>query len=327
MVNLEKFMWVKFGWSDYYRGGLVDGNFRWLKEWKKGGPEHIGNEAFNFMPDADGTYYCHVPPQAKTGAPSLDTGHDWTVVCLAKNPKHKGIHIVGWYENATLHGWQQPNPVAAAAGKDDWLYSITSQSVYFVPPEQRTDPFSDASIKQGKYSYLTGPGVRATDNKERVFNLLLSRLSDLSNVAIHNPTPDTVPDPENSPDPLGGLGTAEHRKKVELAAEKAVVAYYKADGFSRKRVAQFNLGYDYIFTKGEAVHYVEVKGTSGPDSRFFLTRNEEKIRSKPGWRLGMVTDALKDPKVTIYDNRAFKKAFDLEPLVYTGRPIFEPKDE
>jgi hypothetical protein len=41
----------------------------------------------------------------------------------------------------------------------------------------------------------------------------------------------------------------------------------------------------------------------------------------------MVTDALTKPKVTIYDNRAFKQVFDLEPYVFIGRRIVEPKDD
>ncbi len=29
---MKKNLWVKFGWSEYYRGGAVDGNFGWLNE-------------------------------------------------------------------------------------------------------------------------------------------------------------------------------------------------------------------------------------------------------------------------------------------------------
>ncbi len=53
----------------------------------------------------------YVPPQSKKYAPWNDDSHGWTVVCLAKNPKYKGVHIVGWYENATLHGeWPRSTP-------------------------------------------------------------------------------------------------------------------------------------------------------------------------------------------------------------------------
>jgi hypothetical protein len=29
---MKKILWVKFGWSEYYRGGPVDGKFGWLNE-------------------------------------------------------------------------------------------------------------------------------------------------------------------------------------------------------------------------------------------------------------------------------------------------------
>ncbi|CDL84198.1 hypothetical protein XSR1_410004 [Xenorhabdus szentirmaii DSM 16338] len=97
---MKKILWVKFGWSNDYCGGPVDGNFYWLDDNK----EKRGNEAFNFAPESDGTYYCYVPPQTGKYALSNNDPDGWTVICLAKNPKYPGIHIVGWYEDATLHG-------------------------------------------------------------------------------------------------------------------------------------------------------------------------------------------------------------------------------
>ncbi|MGH7085843.1 MAG: hypothetical protein ACREFN_12720, partial [Acetobacteraceae bacterium] len=118
---MNKILWVKFAWSDFYRGGPVDGNFAWLNEQPGEANKRPGHEAFNFMPTPDGTYYCYVPPQAGGSAPSNQSDDGWTVVCLAKHPRHKGIHVVGWYENARLIGdWQKPNPVAASAGNKDW---------------------------------------------------------------------------------------------------------------------------------------------------------------------------------------------------------------
>ncbi len=325
VTDFSKVLWVKFGWSDWYRGGPVDGNFGWLKAQKGKKDEGRGHEAFNFAPGSDGTYHCYVPPQGQGYAPSNYDPKGWTVICLAKNPKHKGVHIVGWYENAELIGeWKNPNP---SAWDGDWSYCITTKSAFFVPPEQRNDPFSDISVRQSKYSFLAGPDVEASDNKRRVLVLLKHKLVALRSVAVHNPNADSAPDPETGPDPLSGFGTPEQRKKVEEAAERAVVAHYKAKGFGEKRVAHLNCGYDYVFTKQTTVHHVEVKGTSLADSRFFLTRNENNGRADPMWRLGMVTDALtKRLKVTIYDNRAFKQAFDLEPYVFIGRRIVEPKD-
>ena len=326
---MKKVLWVKFGWSDYYRGGPVDGNFSHLADKGK-----VGHEAYNFQPAADSTYYCYVPPQ-NGSAPGNPDPTGWTVVCLAKRPKRKGIHIVGWYENATLNGCfrDAPNsrihlPIPGRKRNARWVYCISSKSAYFVPPDERIMPFSHRSVRMGKYSFLRGPGVRTTTNKEAVLTLLERRLRKLKSVAIKNPTGDSTPDPGGDPaDPLGGFGTPDHRMRVEQAAEEAVKKYYCAKGFSSTDVTRENLGFDFIFTKGRTKRHVEVKGTSGEIPRFFFTRNENAYREHehPAWRFAIVTKALKpQPTVRVYNNLQFKKKFELEPYVYTGEPIIRP---
>jgi hypothetical protein len=330
---MKKVLWVKFGWSDYYRGGPVDGNFSWLiknKDAKNGGR---GHEAFNFNPSSNGTYHCYVPPQGKGFAPSNDDSTGWTVVCLARNPKYKGIHVVGWYEDATLHGeWRDPPADLiekrgdAAHPAYDWSYCITSKTAHFVPPEFRTTPFSDPSIRQGKYSFLEGPGVKINDTKRRVMALLERRLEELKSVAVENPSEGNLPDPEiDSVDPLAAFGTPEHRKAVEQAAEKAVIAHFQNDGFACERVTHLPCGHDFVFSKGETTFHVEVKGTASTAPQFFLTRNEHTkgMKSNPDWRLAMVTEALVAPKIVIHDAEGVAKCFELEPYVYLGKLIPE----
>ena len=54
------------------------------------------------------TVYCYVPPHIEVHAPKHPDQTGWTVVCLAKHPKRKGVHIVGWYKDATLLGrWRE----------------------------------------------------------------------------------------------------------------------------------------------------------------------------------------------------------------------------
>jgi hypothetical protein len=97
---LDKIIWVKFGWSPYYQGEDVEGNFTWKTE--EGGELH---EAFNFRIGPRGRYYCYVPPHGKgKNSPGSTDPHGWTVVCFAKRKGISGVHIVGWYENATLKG-------------------------------------------------------------------------------------------------------------------------------------------------------------------------------------------------------------------------------
>ena len=63
---MNKILWVKFGWSAYYQGGDIAGNFAWLNQNRGTENEGRGHEAYNFMPDIDGTYYCYVPHKEVT---------------------------------------------------------------------------------------------------------------------------------------------------------------------------------------------------------------------------------------------------------------------
>ncbi|HEV7416133.1 MAG TPA: DUF3883 domain-containing protein [Tianweitania sediminis] len=333
---MKKVLWVKFAWSDYYRGGPVDGNFGWLKGAKGDRATAPGHEAFNFMP-IRGTYYCYVPPQSKHHAPANEDDTGWTVICLAKNPKHPGVHIVGWYEDATLMGtWLAPPPANPAGDQRvvgsayDWSYCIKSKSAFFVPPEHRTAPFSHSSVRQGKYSFLTGPDVTKTARKSELLRILEKKLVALRLIAVRNPSEKNVPDPElDAADPLTGFGTPEHRKKVEKAAERAVIAFYEARGFVWEDRTKENCGYDFLFTKeGARDLHVEVKGTSGESPRFFLTRNEHSVGYEidPAWRLAMVTRALAEkPVVEIFDAAAVRRAFDLTPYVYIASRVVAPE--
>ncbi len=333
---MKKILWVKFGWSDYYRGGAVDGNFGWLNRQRGKKKEGRGHEAYNFMP-VEGRYYCYVPPQAKKFAPTNADPHGWTVICLAKRPKQKGIHVVGWYENATLIGdWNDPPAGAPTygqgeAGAYDWSYCITSDAVFFVPPQLRDRPFSDPSVRQGKYSFLAGPGVETEGNKSRVLHLLENRLKSLRPVAIRNPDEANAPDPGLDPvDPLKGFGTAEHRKEVETKAEQVVIRHYADRGYSKKRVSYLPCGHDFVFSKKGRHLHVEVKGTASPTPQFFLTRNEfnKGCMSDPDWRLAMVTSALsQSPDVKCYTAKQLSKAFEIDPYVYLGRFLGEPEKD
>ena len=130
-------------------------------------------------------------------------------------------------------------PVSDADPSAGRKYCITSTTAGFVPPEQRTKPFSHPSVRQGKYSFLAGPGLETTPVKNKLRRRLKRRLKKLRPVAIANPTRSTAPDPGAGPaDLLAGFGTPEHRKKAEKAAEKAVKRYHKPKGWKHKSVTK-----------------------------------------------------------------------------------------
>ena len=324
---MKKVMWVKFGWSEYYRGGPVDGNFRWLNE-----GDGEGHEAFNFMPGPDGAYYCYVPPHGPSSAsPSSDDPDGWTVICLAKFPSQKGVHVVGWYENATLMGEQVPRPEYNAGigfRRDvqgtEFSYAIKSDTAFFVPPEARTEPFSHNSVKQAKFSYLVGPDVATTEAKAEVLAILEAELARLKTRAIAQPNPANAPDElEDEIDPMGRFGTPEHRRTVELAAERAATEELELMGYRVVRRSDEKIGYDLqaIPNRGGSELYVEVKGTSGADRRFYMTPKEREFTATDGWRLAMVTDALGNPAVTFFTVKQMEQRFSLQPMVWIGREV------
>lgn len=314
---MSKLLWVKFGWSEFYRGGPVDGNFPFIENGEQ------GHEAWNFLPQNDGSYYCYTPPQGARGTPWNDDPHGWTVVCLAKYPPHKGIHVVGWYEDADLVGEYAVRPTGFDAGGsaplDEYYYTIRSSSVWFVPSEFRSKPFSHASVRQGKYSFLGGPGVEITANKRAVKSILQDRLAHFGDVAIHNPNASNTPDRDNDKiDPLSGFGSPEHRKAVEEAAVKATSRELNRLGYQFESVEKDNIGYDLHATRrtdGSELH-VEVKGTSGSEPRFFMTANEYSYRPAPEWRLAIVVDALTKPEVNLLELREVERKFELKPMVW-----------
>lgn len=335
---MKKVLWVKFGWSEYYRGEPVDGNFGWLKDREGDRKAKPGHEAFNFFPASDDKYYVYVPPQSGTSAPSNPDPHGWTVICLAKNPSHPGVHIVGWFEDATLLGeWREPpddrNSVSTGDARPgyDWSYCIVSDTAYFVPPEFRNSPFSHPSVRQGKYSFLSGPNLtkrsaEAEQNKKEVLSILEMRIQELKQFAVKNPDSETLPVLEDDEsDPLAGFGgSPEQRKRVEKASEKAIIAHYEGQGFTTENFTKIVCGYDFRFTKGADELHVEVKGTSGATERFFLTRNEYRngLRVNPKWRLAIVTKALAPkPNIKIYSPDAVRKAFEFDPICYEAKQI------
>ncbi len=116
----------------------------------------------------------------------------------------------------------------------------------------------------------------------------------------------------------------EMRERVEKAAIKYAQQEYAAEGVV-KSVESENLGYDLTVTNvcsGELISKVEVKGTSGSDENFYLTRNEfrEASEDPQRWRLAVVVDALSTPTLQEYRFEEMIKVFQMSPLVWHCKP-------
>jgi len=328
---MKKVIWIKTGWSEYYQGGPVDGNFDYLSESRKRSERDVkreGHEAFNFLPFPDGSYGIYLPPQAGDSIPHNEDSIGWTVVCLSKKPEQKGIHVVGWLENATLLGEFFDRPEYKSGElfrltheRHKFAYCIKSDVAYIVPPSARNRPFSHTSIRQGKYSFLGGPGEKITQNKVEVLKILQNELSVLKSLAIMNPTSSSMDDKDNDEvDPFSSFGTAEHRRQVEKAAVELVTRHFSGKGYIVESHENLNCGYD-LYAKNEKqskILEIEVKGTASTEENFFLTRNEHYYMNAGtrDWRLVLVTDALNNPVLRVYTAKQIRKRFLMEPLAW-----------
>jgi len=120
----------------------------------------------------------------------------------------------------------------------------------------------------------------------------------------------------------GGFGSAESNALVEAAARKAVWDMYEAKGWQVVSVEHLKCGHDLECQKGNQEEHVEVKGTSGAEQSFPITRGEVRAAKRDQkWHLCVVTSALDttNQKVMKHDRDDFLARFDLEPLQYMAR--------
>lgn len=319
---MEKILLVKFGWSEFYQGGPVNGNYEYLN----GGNE--GAESWAFEPDQDGKFYVYTPPLGRyRNVPSSDYPNDWKVFCVSRRPGHNGLFLVGWFEGASLIGEMEERSVTSRENPDHVLavhpYSIIATGAHFVPPQARVLSFSRNQIRSSPYYYLSGPGVGCDNWRIDVANTL-KMIADKS-LGVVEVNVDPLRDfsaEDRGLTPF--LHDSEIRQKVEKSAVSATISLLKNEGFKCTSVESLNIGYDiHAVNESGEIFFVEVKGTSQESPRFFLTRNEFRMfeNNVSGWRLAIVTSALSDnPIVELYTREEVSSKFDVEPFSWFASP-------
>jgi hypothetical protein len=129
---------------------------------------------------------------------------------------------------------------------------------------------------------------------------------------------------EPSPGVTINFPDQEARKRVEVAAIAHAKRLYASFG-RVESVESENLGYDLaIFDNAsdELIFKIEVKGTSGEEEAFFLTRNElrEADADRARWRLAIVVDALGLPALMEYSANDMEKRFEMDALAWHCTP-------
>ncbi|GAB3216157.1 protein NO VEIN domain-containing protein [Pseudaeromonas pectinilytica] len=109
---------------------------------------------------------------------------------------------------------------------------------------------------------------------------------------------------------------AETRKKIELAAVQYVTTYYEEMGYSITDRQKDNCGYDLLAENSDETLKIEVKGTSAAENRFFISRNERSKSADPLWRLAIVTSALTNPSLEIFNSSEMERIFNFDALCW-----------
>lgn len=292
-VDRPPILFLHIGWAREYRGlsdDPVQGKFGFFLDGNEG-----RGEASNFK-IFDGRCFGYAAQWSvaltKLGGSKLDDHINGVlVVWTAQSPTGDGRFIVGWYRNATVYAQMQairpdddrPDILATAAAADCYLVGEDERS--FSIPFQRSGWPGQARAWYAD-EYLTGSQV------EQLLAYIVDGVS--SNGFLDRVLPPPPPPPVVSP---------EVRKRVELAAEDAVVAYYEAQGWDVERVGEQNLGWDLNVTRGARRLRVEVKGRGGRGA-VELTPNEYRsmsdVKLRMSYRLAVVFEAVSSPKVTIF---------------------------
>ena len=99
---------------------------------------------------------------------------------------------------------------------------------------------------------------------------------------------------------------------------KWVTKWLRGAGYSVVSREEDKIGYDLEARRGRSCMHVEVKGISGDEPRFPITRSEVECAGQdPAFRLIVVTRALsKQPLLHEFTGRQFKQQFKLSPISF-----------
>ncbi|MGR7922792.1 protein NO VEIN domain-containing protein [Zobellella denitrificans] len=108
----------------------------------------------------------------------------------------------------------------------------------------------------------------------------------------------------------------EARKRIELAAIQYVSAYYEKNKYKITDHQKYNYGYDLLVERDDEILKIEVKGTSTAEKRFFISRNERSKSADPLWRLAIVTSALANPSLEVFNPCEMERIFNFDALCW-----------
>ena len=217
-----------------------------------------------------------------------------TIIWTARRPG-AGRVVIGWYNDATLYRRYQQLPVLPALYRKNDLegwYNVRARvsDVKLLPVDERVVliPREKGGFGQSNIWYAD------TKKGKKIAAKIIKELKN----SIKTANKKRVMKKSRRRYQIDQL----LKRKVEKAAIEAVWQYYENKGYVLDTVEQLNLGWDLEATLQDITLRIEVKGLSAKDGNIELTPNEYKaFKSKhPDYRLGVVTVALKKPKLGIF---------------------------
>ena len=208
------------------------------------------------------------------------------VIWTAARPEG-GTFVLGWYKNATVYrfpkSYSNPSKLQQQNKLECYRIKAKSENAVLLPVEQRTFEIPrriKGGMGQANIWYADSP-----DNSRIVSNVRAM----VRGRKILGKRPK-----RRRTDPV-------HNAKVETAAVNEVWMHYQRLGYRVKDVQRENLGWDLEATFGRIKLRIEVKGLSGSNPVGELTPNEFAAfsRNSPGYRLAIVTNALKSPNLIV----------------------------
>jgi hypothetical protein len=200
-------------------------------------------------------------------------------------------------------------PFETPSDGGQFAYCISAPTARLVLSIQRAITVPGAHFRRSPIIYARGGDK--FDSWHAEFAALAERLAASEELEPKEPAPSGLKYPD-----------AEHRKKVEVAAVKAVASYLKKQGYKVADRQGHNCGYDLFATRAITPRelHIEVKGISEDVPQFFLALNEMRYLSHPRWRLALVTNALRKPTVALFTEQQVRKKFDFSPVVWEAHP-------
>ncbi|MFQ5709377.1 MAG: protein NO VEIN domain-containing protein [bacterium] len=307
--SFEKIVFVKTGWADYYSGDPIIGRHDYI------GKFNDAHEKFNFLQAPDKKYYASIPPIGENySVPQPVDKEGWLIIFVSAYEGKGRLVAVGYYLNARFESqlqfrpeYELQNPFETDVQGNKYSYCITSDEAYLIPKSERNFEVDGKHFRRSPIIYARG--VNKDGNWRNEYASLAEQIYG------HYSTKEI---PNNSGEPSLRFPDQEHRKKVEKASVDFVKKNLKVLGYVIEDKQKLKCGYDLLAKRDmeSSELHIEVKGTSGTEPHFYLSKNEKNYIPNPKWRLAIVINALNNPSYELLTKEQLDKRFHLIPIAW-----------